>query len=713
MFQVLYRGTAGRVCLPFRKPTGNADERGALIDRQASANVHWIWWCYAAATAGLWTRAIAIKDPTATLRYYPGHVAVGVLAFEALVAITVLLPQIRRPLFSYAGLSTRPPYHSSFRRPGWFFGVIASCVLLALLCSSGTACWGAFWFLVSFVLTLLLQYAAQHWTLAVLLTRETGPSSSSDEPAVDGRILGRGLRLRDIVVGLVLLTGFAVPTIGAGFAYPAAWFPAAGYLVVLGISLAWILPWVSLCLDQWRVPTEIAVFSVWLVTHSIFESHYLYPVYDTQWRPSNRPPVAAAFEARIQHAPKADGGEARTIVVVAASGGGITAAAWTARVLTGLQQELGSGFAEALTLVSASSGGGVGAMHYVGGYHDGTPPDTRRVMEEACRPTLKAALWGLAYPDFFRLLFGFWIGDKYSDRGSALEHAWATPALDGLRLVQDWGPDLAGGTRPTLAFNATAVETGARVVFSGAQPPNSAVSGIPGDRDIRVTTAARLSATFPGVSPAAVGCRVSGASCSGNLGRVHIVDGGYYDASGVLTAVEWVKDYLIARDAKPRESQIPLRVVFISIRVGDRCSTTEAAPGVFSLPQCSTEGSSSKATACCVPPLESRALDHEPMVGLGSPALTMLAVRGESQVSRNALELELLQNWPSEEVEFSTLEFALPTQIGGVGTRGRIEMPLSWKLTAQERRAIDSAWEVERRAAASRLRAYFPTRHEL
>src|SRR5438094_521060 len=49
------------------------------------------------------------------------------------------------------------------------------------------------------------------------------------------------------------------------------------------------------------------------------------------------------------------------VVVVASAGGGIQAAAWTARVLTGLQHELPE-FANSIAALSGVSGGAVGTM---------------------------------------------------------------------------------------------------------------------------------------------------------------------------------------------------------------------------------------------------------------------------------------------------------------------------------------------------------------
>ena len=54
-----------------------------------------------------------------------------------------------------------------------------------------------------------------------------------------------------------------------------------------------------------------------------------------------------------------------TMVVIAASGGGIQASAWTAKVLANMDQQCPA-FSESIGLVSGVSGGSVGSMYYVG-----------------------------------------------------------------------------------------------------------------------------------------------------------------------------------------------------------------------------------------------------------------------------------------------------------------------------------------------------------
>src|SRR5262249_32873287 len=104
---------------------------------------------------------------------------------------------------------------------------------------------------------------------------------------------------------------------------------------------------------------------------------------------------------------------------------------------------------------------------------------------------------------------------------------------------------------PGLLLNATVVETGRPIVFSNTNFPNDEkdVTGLVNfydlfpelhrGYDIRVNTAARLSASFPFVAPAA----------RSNLTNppvpdYHIVDGGYYDNYGVVSLLGWLRNAL-------------------------------------------------------------------------------------------------------------------------------------------------------------------------
>jgi hypothetical protein len=120
----------------------------------------------------------------------------------------------------------------------------------------------------------------------------------------------------------------------------------------------------------------------------------------------------------------------RPAIVVAANGGGIQAAAWTARVLTGLDRalrpEFGDTYAESIRLISSVSGGGVGAMHFAAKYANGRvdPRELDLIVKQADASSLDEVAWGAAFPDFWRAFVPLPFRAAQFDRGEALESAW-------------------------------------------------------------------------------------------------------------------------------------------------------------------------------------------------------------------------------------------------------------------------------------------------
>jgi hypothetical protein len=105
-------------------------------------------------------------------------------------------------------------------------------------------------------------------------------------------------------------------------------------------------------------------------------------------------------------------------------------------------------------------------------------------------------------------------------------------------------PEVAKGNKPAVVFNATIVETGERLLLATTdsepfrQPTNKTSPGwrdftrLYPETDIPVATAARLSATFPFVTPAP---RIRRGDVFAD--QYHLVDGGYYDNYGVATLI--------------------------------------------------------------------------------------------------------------------------------------------------------------------------------
>src|SRR6185503_17725976 len=270
------------------------------------------------------------------------------------------------------------------------------------------------------------------------------------------------------------------------------------------------------------------------------------------------PPAGTPFARYVPDGPPWD----HTAVVVCASGGGIQSAAWTASVLTWLQEDprLGPQFTRATRFYSGVSGGSVGIMYFLAGFDaSGAPPASRlaAIRAVASRSSVSEVAWGIVYPDLGRnVLPGSWSAGI--NRAWALEQAWRVlpdSAAEGYgrKLLDDrwaaWVRAVRDGRLPGVAFNAFDIVSGNRILLSNVSIPEAAESAIDmaalaGDTrlldvDMDVVTAARLSATFPYVTPISRP-RVVGEG-DFELPEVAVADGGYFDNAGIMTASEWIR----------------------------------------------------------------------------------------------------------------------------------------------------------------------------
>lgn len=413
------------------------------------------------------------------------------------------------------------------------------------------------------------------------------------------------------------------------------------YVLLLILMMCWFGAGLTFLVDRYRVSLIALVAGAALIIGLL-----PLPGSDHTYR------TVAAAEDLSPYAHQVLRAGSRTPIVVAATGGGIQAAAWTARVLTGIDEALPDSlrdeYTHSIRFMSTVSGGGVGAMYFAERYRkegfDRT--NLRQVVEKAQSSTLDDVAWGAAYPDalanFFppiRVLLG--------DRGQALETAW-TRSLEVERLLSEWRTDVWSDLRPATIFNATLVDTGERLLIGTTRLGWREQRGLRNfediykNRDIRVVTAARLAATFPYVSPAARP-RESGDD-------FHVVDGGYYDDYGMTTLNEWIDEGL---EGFGDPEGIP-RVLVIQIRSdpGDRPSLPDKW--------------------------------HVPLYQVWAPAGTLLKVRATGQISNNDGEFERLQQlWRERKVEIANVIFRFCGE----------HPPLSWHLTRREKDAIEAEWQ--------------------
>ena len=431
--------------------------------------------------------------------------------------------------------------------------------------------------------------------------------------------------------------------------------PTLADLLVFLMILCWSLSAATFILDRFRIPLLFPLLLAAIVSAHIHATdHYFYMFQAKQ----NYPDMPPADVIRA-------GKPGSTVVLVAASGGGIKAAAWTTRVLTGLEENDPRLFGDSVRLVSAVSGGSVGAMYFVGEYAaDGKGlPSTREDLELAVARAEASSLddiaWGMVYSDFLRLFVPVF---KHLDRGRALEaaltrelpnrqHHLASP-------LSDWREGVLEGWRPAVVFNATVVESGERFLLGttdleyarGRASLRDPEFPKFGGSDISLVTAARLSATFPYVSPAAR------PDMTGP--QIHLVDGGYTDNYGMATLIAWLDEAL-------RASGNPIRRVMI---IEIRASPPASEP----------------------PPLSWRGWPFQTY----APLSAMLNVRDTGQLPRNQQELDLLRRFASScNIDIEDAVFEYPPE----------SAPLSWHLSPKDKKQIEATWssaEIEKQKQA-------------
>jgi len=387
-----------------------------------------------------------------------------------------------------------------------------------------------------------------------------------------------------------------------------------------------------------------------------------------------------------------------TLVIVCARGGGIQAAGWTVQVLNGLQNVLGDSFPKAISLISSVSGGSVGTMYYLNHFTEaGYPPkeELDNIFNRATEDSLDAVGWGLAYPDLWRILGVPILAPKLRDRGTALEKDWQSEMKQPKETLTDWHQKINDGNLPIPVFNTTLVENGYRFLitpinlsqsFDNQQHKFVDFYGLYPNYDLNVATAARLSASFPYVSPLARDNK--------NLQLYHIADGGYFDNSGFVTGIESFYQLVSQNDTKQQQNnndaiengtnQIE-RVLVLQINpFPDDSPKTNKFPNLL-------------------------------MTILG-PLLTLFKVRDPVLKSRNAMEVDLIEQWEqisqNNSIDFHYYSISFPSKKDFKEWRsqqnssyqenatefynqnGEYQPPLSWKLTQRQKREIQEGWEV-------------------
>ena len=278
------------------------------------------------------------------------------------------------------------------------------------------------------------------------------------------------------------------------------------------------------------------------------------------------------------------------LVIVTLSGGGIRASVWTSVVLRKLEATLGADFPYHIRLITGASGGMVAGSYYAtslvpppsgvftgrhASFADLHGATIDEFVDRMATDQLDAVAGRMLFGDVPGALSPF---ARTSDRGRTLERTWIRwtggPTSPLGRPLQSYAADERMGWRPSIVYTPMMVEDGRRLLISNLDlafatrnvgglliEPSSrkierptiqggdfdlsiheeddvfSLSAVeffrlfPDAHDFRVTTAIRMSASFPWVSPAI------------NLPTLpprRVVDAAYYDNYGVNLSALWM-----------------------------------------------------------------------------------------------------------------------------------------------------------------------------
>lgn len=458
--------------------------------------------------------------------------------------------------------------------------------------------------------------------------------------------------------------------------------PALLYVLLIISMVTLFYGGATFYFDYFRIPVLILFITFSAISYIAFDVNHFFQVKkfkdseDKKRDDRNSTNFQELLEKRLQH----QEGE-RTLVIICASGGGIQAAGWTVQVLSGLQELLGESFTKAIGLISAVSGGSVGTMYYLDHFNkDGFLEESEQEKSNkttsfyaATKDSLDAVGWGFVYLDLWRFIgFPFIVRPEF-DRGTAVEIDWQGEMKEPkkIKTFGTWRKQIFDGEIPIPVFNAILVENGWRflitpVTFSNAPEKQYLdFNTLYEAYDMSVVTAARLSATFPYVSPI---CRGSVNIPNKNY---HVADGGYFDNSGFVTAAEWLDEQL-NEWSKAENSLNVKRVLILQINPFPKSASTENVQG---------NGGWFMATI--------------------GPLLAMFKVRDPVLASRNAKEADLLAKKWENKVDIQYFPIFFPSEseisskfaVSGFYKDGRYRPPLSWRLTDKEKQAIQDGWE--------------------
>lgn len=557
-----------------------------------------------------------------------------------------------------------------------------------------------------------------------LISRLLGDDCESDASGARSRAHSISLATA-ILLGALYITGYYVLHPETGIEAVRDVVSPLAYVLGLLVLLSVVLSGLTLMLDRYRLPLLISLV-IWSIgVYWLKSSDHYFTIYRSQ--DGAREPAAfkTAVQARLDRQKTGDSasGEPKKVVtLVCASGGGIQAAAWTAQVLTGLSSpewddpdEFSDRFSRSIHLISSTSGGSVGSLQYLESIDRSTGLPRQEALEQvvdsASAPSLREVFWGLTYPDFLRVFSPVRLWNPNTDRAWAVEQAWGLSAdqvwgsEQGPRAgrISEWMTQTEAGTLPAAVMNATVVNDGQQIAISTLKYPNKArfndrlfstlynknIEGEAETPDLSKVSAARLSATFPYITPAARGRYDEPKSHEDSPNAYYLADGGYFDNNGAVAAVEWARAAMADRELRAQIDKIVILVI-LAFPDSDANDEFDAKGARVASNDQAEEPGGAKDTDLN----EVQVAAPAPTEGAGwfydfvGPISALANVRSSTQVARSRLEIGLLKD------QFP--EVIVPVVVQPNRFPSGYAPPLSWQLSKRDNEYIEASWDAER-----------------
>lgn len=350
---------------------------------------------------------------------------------------------------------------------------------------------------------------------------------------------------------LLILTVFTLVVL-----FPVTFPQFSGSAAIILFALgAWLV--IATLLDyaekRFRFPFTFTVI-VMVVGFSFLNNNHA--IRTTEKLVKTRPSVAAHFDK--WYADRRMHSDTVPIILVAAQGGGVRSAYWTAQVLAELS-EANSDFDQNTYAYSAVSGGTLGVATYKQ-IQRNKLEDKRGLSHTILSQDFLAPVtsW-LVVPDLVQKFLPFPINRL--DRAKALEYSWENAAkIEGKSLLSDGFIQTMGDDDCVYLFNSTRVENGFRTLISNVETPPEVFSMSEDffdvtNTDIPISTAISLSSRFPFLTPPGLVYDKNGKKWG------HLVDGGYVENMGATVMLE-LYDYLRNR-CKERGYNVKFQLLFI------------------------------------------------------------------------------------------------------------------------------------------------------